>query len=91
MPLSQRDSFARGLKMQARMVHGSSWTPDVAKLMDSLVADGKKRLEAASEGLGEAAKRSISSTENKIHDRPFMSIALMFLAGLLLGRLIFRS
>ncbi|MBY5936348.1 DUF883 family protein [Marinobacter nauticus] len=50
----------------------------------------KRRGDEAIDRAKEASGKAVENVEHKIEERPFLSIVLMFLAGLLVGRLLDR-
>ncbi|MBN7771008.1 hypothetical protein KUV44_06960 [Marinobacter daepoensis] len=50
----------------------------------------RQRGDEALDRAREASSRAVENVEHKIEERPFLSIVLMFLAGLLVGRLLDR-
>ncbi len=52
-------------------------------LMDS----GKSKASAVKDKSVEAGRRAIDATETQIKERPFLSIMIVFLVGILLGKM----
>ncbi len=50
----------------------------------------KQRGDAALHRARDASSKAVDDVEHKIEERPFLSIIIMFLAGLLVGRLLDR-
>lgn len=60
---------------------------DLSSVIRSLMDEGKTRAGAMATRAKETGKRAVEATEEQIKERPFLSILVVFLVGLILGKL----
>lgn len=63
---------------------------EISREANAVFENLRKRGDAALTRATEAGSQTIGSVEHKIEERPFLSIILMFLAGVIVGKMLDR-
>ncbi len=61
---------------------------DVNAALRGLMDSGKTRAGALKDKGAEMGRRAIDTTETQIKERPFLSVLMVFLIGMLLGKIV---
>ncbi|MBQ0832526.1 MULTISPECIES: YqjD family protein [unclassified Marinobacter] len=70
--------------------NANSLKDEISRETHAVLDQLRKRGDAALSRATEAGSKTVDSVEHKIEERPFLSIILMFLAGVIVGKMLDR-
>jgi ElaB/YqjD/DUF883 family membrane-anchored ribosome-binding protein len=87
-----REDFASLTKSVAegRISSANNLKDEISREAHAVFDNLRKRGDAALTRATEAGSQTVENVEHKIEERPFLSIILMFLAGIIVGKMLDR-
>lgn len=61
---------------------------DLSSVLDHVIDDSKEKSRELRDKAKDAGKRAMDATESQIKERPFLSVLMVFVIGMILGKML---